>query len=151
MRRLDGDNGPKAPLARLADEGLSILVLLGNEEVYRSYLTGVRPLLELVDWFPGGLEGAVVADRIVGGCAARVFAFLNVKKVLGLTGSISAERTLHAYGISYEFRLTLPEIRNRDNSDTCPFEKLSAEHEDPHELLDAVRRKLDEFRLPPTS
>jgi iron complex outermembrane receptor protein len=134
------------PLTRLEADCLSILVLRDGEELYRSYHVGVRPLLELVEWFPGGLTGATAADRTVGGCAARVFAHLKVARVMGLTGSLSAERILHAEGIDYVFRRVVFDIRNRDDTDTCPFEKLSAEHREPAELLGAIERKLAELR-----
>jgi len=134
------------PLTRLEAECLSLLVLRNGEELYRSYHVGVRPLLELVQWFPGGLTGATAADRTVGGCAARVFAHLRVARVMGLTGSLSAESILHAEGIDYVFRRIVSDVRNRDDTDTCPFEKLSAEHREPVKLLVAIEQKLAELR-----
>ena len=135
-------------VARLEAECLSLLVLKAGEEIYSSYLGGVRPLLDLVDWFPGGLPGAVVVDRVVGGCAARVFAALRVKKVLGLTGSISAEHILYSAGVDYVFQQVVTDIRNRDNSGICPFEQLSARYTRAEELVPAMRQKLAELRQP---
>jgi hypothetical protein len=114
--------------------------------LYRSYDDGVRPLLELVDWFPGGLAGATVADRVVGACAARIFDYLHVDHVIGLTGSIPAERILHAAAISYSFRTTVVDIRNRDDTGTCPFEQMSILHPRPRDLLPAIRARLAELR-----
>jgi iron complex outermembrane receptor protein len=133
-------------LQRLVDEKLSILVEQDGKELYRSTLPGVRPLLEMVDRFPDGLEGADVADRVVGGCAARVFVLLGVKKVRGMTGSESAVGILSAAAIEFSFDRTVADIRNRDDTDSCPFEKLSREHEDPAELVAAMRVKLEQLR-----
>jgi hypothetical protein len=133
------------PLRKLEEEGLSVLVLQGSSVAYSSYQAGVRPLLELVDWFPAGLDGAIVADRVVGGCAAAIFAHLHVKKVLALTGSVAAEKTLHSWSIEHDFRQLVGDIRNRDNSDSCPFEKLSRAHSEPRALIDAMRRQVAEF------
>ena len=137
---------PADPLTLLEGDCLSLLVMRQGTELYRSYDDGVAPLLELVGWFPGGLEGAAVADRVVGACAARIFEFLRVKQVLGLTGSIAAERVLHAAAIEFSFRTTVVDIRNRDDTGRCPFEQLSIEHEDVRDLIDAVRARLAEFR-----
>lgn len=133
-------------LARLESEQLSILACVGEREVYRSALPGVRPLLELVDRFPQGLSGGTIADRIVGGCAARVFVHLRVAEVLGIKGSAAAAQILRAAGISSTFSQTVSEIRNRDDSDICPFERLSRQHRDPLELITAIRAKLAELR-----
>ena len=137
---------PTDPLALLEGEGLSLLVRRDGTELYRSYDAGVRPLLELVEWFPGGLDSATVADRIVGACAARVFEYLKVAKVLALCGSISAERILHAAAIPFSFRITVVDILNRDGSGQCPFERLSALYPDPRDLIPALQLKLAEIR-----
>jgi hypothetical protein len=142
-----GDRTPTDPLVVLENDCLSLLVVRQGTELYRSYDDGVKPLLELVDWFPGGLEGATIADRIVGACAARIFDYLHVDHVLGLTGSIPAERILHAAAISYSFRTTVVDIMNRDNTARCPFEQLSILYPNPRDLLPAIRAKLVELRL----
>ena len=141
-----GDRTPADPLVLLEDQCLSLLVVRQGTELYKSFHDGVRPLLELVSWFPGGLEGATIADRVVGACAARIFDYLRVGRVVGLTGSISAERILHAAAIPYSFRATVTEIRDRENAGPCPFEQLSALHLNPLDLIRAMAAKLVELR-----
>jgi len=141
-----GDRTPTDPLVVLENDCLSLLVVRQGTELYRSFLDGVRPLLELAAWFPGGLDGATVADRVVGGCAARIFEYLRVGHVVGLTGSISAERILHAAAIPYSFRITVTDIRNSDDTGPCPFEQLSLIHTNPRDLIPAIRAKLAELR-----
>jgi len=140
------NRSPVEPLTILENEALSMLVIRQGTELYCSYDDGVRPLLELVEWFPGGLEGATVADRVVGACAARIFDYLHVAHVVGLTGSISAERILHAAAIPFSFRITVVDILNQDGTGRCPFEQLSALHPDPRDLIPAMRAKLAELR-----
>jgi hypothetical protein len=145
-----GSRSPTDPLVILENEGLSLLVVRHATELYRSYDAGVRPLLELVEWFPGGLDGATMVDRVVGACAARIFDYLRVDQVIGLTGSISAERILHAAAITFAFRTTVVDIRNRNNTGPCPFEQLSLSNSGPQDLIRAIRLKLAEFRTPRT-
>jgi hypothetical protein len=144
-----GDRTPTDPLVVLENDCVTLLVVRQGTELYRSFLDGVRPLLELAAWFPGGLDEATVADRVVGGCAARIFEYLRVGHVLGLTGSISAERILHAAAIPYSFRITVTDIRNRDDTGPCPFEQLSIIHTNPRDLIPAIRAKLNELRSRP--
>ncbi len=136
------------PLAVLEDNSLSLLVVRNGTELYRSFRDGVRPLLELAAWFPGGLDDATAADRVVGACAARIFEYLRVSRVVGLTGSVSAERILHAAAIPFSFRVTVTAIRNREDTGICPFEQLSLEHPKPLDLIRAMGTKLAELRKP---
>lgn len=140
------DRIPADPLAVLENDCLSLLVVRQGTELYRSFHDGVRPLLELVSWFPGGLDGATVADRVVGACAARIFEYLRVRQVVGLTGSVSAERILHAAAIPFSFRITVTIIRNRDDTGICPFEQLSLEYPKPLDLINAMGARLAELR-----
>ena len=133
-------------LDRLCREELSILVVREEEELYRSTLPGVRPLLDIWLRFPGGLTGATVADRVVGGCAARIFAHLKAARVVALTGSVSARAILAAAGIGFEVGRGVLEIRNRNGTDTCPFEKLSRHYPRAGELIPAIRARLDQLR-----
>jgi hypothetical protein len=137
------------PLAVLEGDCLSLLVVRNGTELYRSFNDGVRPLLELVAWFPGGLDGAAVADRVVGACAARVFEHLRVGRVVGITGSVSAECILHAAAIPFSFRVTVTAIRNREDTGLCPFEQLSLEHPKPLDLIRAMSTKLADLRKRP--
>ena len=141
-----GDRTPTDPLTLLENDCLSLLVVRQGTELYRSFHDGVQPLLELLDWCPGGLEGATIADRVVGACAARIFDYLRVAQVIGLTGSISAERILHAAAIPFSFRVSVVDIRNREGTGLCPFEQLSLRHASPRDLIPAVRAKLAELR-----
>ncbi len=136
-------------LARLDRKDLSMLVVRGGSELYRSDLPGVRPLLELVDRFPGGLAGTTIADRVVGGCAARVFAMLGPDAVFALVGSVRARAVLDAAGIEYRPRRQVLEIRNRAGTDTCPFEQLSRHFTDTAGLIAAMRNRLAELSRRP--
>jgi hypothetical protein len=70
---------------------------------------------------------------------------LRVGRVLGITGSVSAERILHAAAIPFSFRVTATAIRNRDDTGTCPFEQLSLEYPKPLDLINAMGARLTEL------
>lgn len=127
---------------RLINSGLSLLVVRKNRVLFTSSAPGVHPLLELTQRFPDGLKGATVVDLIVGGCAARVFIYLKVKAVLGLTVSAFALRLLKKARIPCYYQRLVSEIRNRQNTDICPFEKISRRYPDPEKLIPAIQRRL---------
>lgn len=127
------------PLRDLANSKASLLVIQDHSIIHQSYGSGPRPLLELIDWFPAGLDGMIVADRVVGVCAARVFVHLRVTEVFALVGSIGAARCLHEGAIPFEYELLVPEIRNRTNTAVCPLERLSQQHPSVETLIPALR------------
>ncbi|MBM3315663.1 DUF1893 domain-containing protein [candidate division WOR-3 bacterium] len=129
-------------LALLEPAGLSLLVLKHGKEVFRSALPGVHPLLELVGRFPDGLDGALVVDRVVGGCAARVFVYLGAGDVVAGTMSEAGRAILEAAPVRFSFAALVPEVRSRTGDSTCPFELLSGRHADARALLDAIRARL---------
>lgn len=132
--------------ARLREENLTVLVVRDEEEIYRSRKPGVGPLLEMYDRFPDGLEGATAVDRVVGGCAARVFVHLRVARVFGVVGSVAARSVLAAHDIPFEVEKGVLEIRNRNGTDTCPFEQLSRHFPDAETLVTAMRDRLARMR-----
>lgn len=129
-------------LARLHDEGAALLVFDAGRPLFRSVALGVRPLLELVDRFPQGITGATAVDRVVGACAARVFLMLKVSRVVAEVMSESARQILEQSGTPYSYNRLIAEIRNRDDTDVCPFEKLSRQCRDTAGLLQAIRNQL---------
>ena len=137
-------------LDRLNRENLSILVLHiyrdKRKEIFRSTRSGVQPLLELVDRFPQGLPGTTVIDRVVGGCAARVFVHLRVARVHAAIGSTPARAILAAHHIDFRVAKGVLEIRNRNDTDACPFEQLSRHYPDVRQLIPAMRRRLAELQ-----
>lgn len=131
-----------ALLSLLDAGGFTLLALQDGTPVFRSASPGVRPLLELVDRFPEGIAGATAVDRLVGGCAARVFVMLEVGRVVADTMSGPGRRVMEQSGTPFSFRRLIAQVRNRDNTDVCPFEKLSLQHPDPTGLILAIRRLL---------
>lgn len=125
---------------------MSLIALQDGQEVFSSTGTGVRPLLELVEQFPAGLPGAAVIDRVVGGCAARIFVHLGVDEVHAITLSEAGRRILAATNIRHTCLRHAPMIRNRAGTGTCPFEMLNEQHSSVATLLPAMRELLASMR-----
>ncbi|MEO0077890.1 MAG: DUF1893 domain-containing protein [candidate division WOR-3 bacterium] len=128
-------------LDRLRDEKAALLVLQADRLLFRSMAPGVKPLLELVDRFPQGIPGATAVDRMVGACAARVFVMLQFGRVVAETMSAPGREILVQADMPFSFRRLIPEVRNRDNTDVCPFEKMSGQHSETPGLIQAIRRR----------
>jgi len=119
---------------RLDKEELNLLILKDGEIIYSSKQDGMAPLLEAIDQL--GLEkllNSTVVDKIVGKAAALLIAYFKAEEVYTKLLSRSAIEVLKKYGISYAAEKVIDYIRNKEDKDICPFEKMVLKIEDPKE------------------
>ncbi len=99
---------------------------------------GVADLYALLCDEPAFLQGASVADKVVGKGAAALMALGGVGELYADVVSLPALALLQAAGIRTAYGVTVPAIRNRDGSGLCPLEQLCAASDDPQELLPLI-------------
>lgn len=85
---------------------------------------GVRDLYRLVSEEPEMLEGALVADKVVGKGAAALLACGKVSGVYALVVSTPARELLEQNGVEVRCKQEVDHIENRSKTDWCPVEKL---------------------------
>jgi len=103
----------------------TLRVYHGPELVFSSKDDGLAPLVDYVTKFAPVTGEVLVLDRVVGNAAALLLKLALCTEVWSSLGSERAARTLASFGIRYHFVSKVPYILNRQNSDVCPFEKLS--------------------------
>jgi hypothetical protein len=94
--------------------------------IYESKESGVRGLLDFLNKDCTQYQDIVVFDKIVGRAAAFLMILSNAKEIYGDAGSETAVKVLDDWGIKFYFEKTYPNILNKDKTDLCPMEKLSA-------------------------
>lgn len=87
-------------------------------------------------------KGFSAADRVVGKAPAFLYVLLGVSEVYAPVMSEGGRRVLEQYGIGAFFDTLTAEIRNRDNTDSCPMEKAVANAASPAEALECIRAKI---------
>ncbi|MEM2926462.1 MAG: DUF1893 domain-containing protein [Candidatus Bathyarchaeia archaeon] len=129
-------------LARLEEEGLSLLILKNGKIVYKSRDGGIAPLLEAIDVVGlGSLSGSIVVDKVVGKAAALLIAYFQAKEVFAKIMSWMGAGILKREGIKFVAKEFVENIRNRDGTGLCPFEALVSEVEDSQEAYRLLRFK----------
>ncbi|MCL2545788.1 MAG: DUF1893 domain-containing protein [Oscillospiraceae bacterium] len=88
---------------------------------------GLRPLLQLHANHADDLQGASVADTVVGRAAAALLIVNGVAVVYGKLMSRGAYDWLTAHGITATYGQLVENIRNRDNTGVCVMELLVAD------------------------
>lgn len=137
----------KAFINRLNREGLNLLIIKDDKRLYESKKGGMAPILEAINLL--GLQtlaGTTVIDKIVGKAAALLISYFKAKVVYTRLLSRSAIEVLEKHGIRYTSEMVVENIRKKDDTDICPFEKMVLEIEDPREGYEKLNRELTRQR-----
>lgn len=98
------------------------LVVLNHDSLSRYNGRGVSDLVELVRNEPERLNGAIVADKMVGRAAAALMVRGGVKAVFTNLISTPARAMLDKAGVMVMATEEVPQILNRDRSGQCPID-----------------------------
>lgn len=106
-------------------EKCSCVLRNGNEiRVFRG--RGVADLYRLLKEEPEFLDGAFIADKVVGKAAAALMILGGVRKVFADVISRPAHSLFRENRIKVDFTIEVPHIINRARTDWCPLEKRCA-------------------------
>ncbi|RLI20615.1 hypothetical protein DRO54_05860 [Candidatus Bathyarchaeota archaeon] len=117
----------------LKERNLTLAVVKNGKIIFQSNSHGIIGFLEAIEQLGGDLEGAAVADKIVGKAAALLCAYSRVNAVFASTLSLKGKDTLEKNGIKYEYEVLVSKILDKSGKDMCPFEKFSSSLENPKE------------------
>ena len=117
------------------------LIIKDGEEVFSSSDNGILPIVKGV----GKMNGAVIADKVIGKAAALICVHGGVLAVYAKLMTTSAAEVLAENGILFDADEIVEEILNRDQTGLCPFEILGKDVSCPKQALGKVVLKLLEF------
>ena len=128
-------------LGRLDKEGLSLLILKKGVALYSAKKGGMAPLVEAIDRLgKRRLSNSTIVDKIVGRAAALLISYFGASEVYSKVMSGQAEEILDRHGIKHFSQRIVEVIKNRDDVDICPFERMLLKIEDPREGYERIRR-----------
>jgi len=108
----------------LLDSDDTVVVVKDGQVLARGQGKTVRPLLAIIQEQGLQLQGAVLADRVVGRAAAFLAVYAGIKAVYAELLSEGAKAILAQHGITVQWTKLTPAIQNRRKDDLCPMEKL---------------------------
>lgn len=118
----------------LFTEKCSCVIRNGNEiRVFRE--RGIKDLYRLLAEDRKFLDGAFIADKVVGKGAAALMILGGIREVFADVISRPALELLRRYDIKTDFTLEVPNIVNRTHSGICPVEQLCTDCTTPEECL----------------
>lgn len=131
----------KQMLEMLNQQSLSLLVF-NDGRLTTHDNRGIQDLLRLISEEPERLQGAVVADKLVGKAAAAIMAAGGVKEVHTNLISSPARRLLEQNGIRVAAKEEVPQILNRDRSAMCPIDAQIVDIESVDECVKLLKERL---------
>lgn len=130
-------------LQMLNEQHLSLLVY--NDSTLTTHANrGVRDLLQLISEQPERLNGAIVADKIIGKSAAAIMIVGGVKQVHTNIICTPARELFEANGVLVFASEEVPMIMNRNRSGMCPMDTQINEVESVEECV-AILQNLPKF------
>lgn len=103
---------------------------------------GVRDLEHLLDHDPEMLDGATIADKVIGKAAAAMVVVGGVKELYAEVMSKKAIPFLEEAGIAYTYGTLVDTIK--EEGDRCQLEKISAPATTPEETVALLRTHFEE-------
>jgi len=120
----------------LRDDRVALAVVKNGQVLAVRHGTGLAPLYRTVKELGERLQGARVADRVVGRAAALLLLYAGVAAAFGELMSQSAHALLTEKGFPHAWGKLVPSI-STPNGAPCPMEALVADTDEP---VEAFRR-----------
>lgn len=108
---------------------------------------GVSDLYRLYSEDSAFLQGAEIADKVVGKAAASLMILGGVRKLQTGTVSRLALELLRKYPVEVSFQQEVPHIENRNKTGWCPLESRCRDLQTPQECLSAITGFINEQKL----
>ncbi|MCC8071942.1 MAG: DUF1893 domain-containing protein [Bacteroidales bacterium] len=125
---------------RLLDSGCSLVVYSPmTSQVSTYHSRGIADLYELYTSCPEILQGASIADKVVGKGAAALMILGGVRVVYAQVVSQSAKKLLQEAGVEISFDTVADYIINRQATGMCPVEKLCSQAITAEECLPLIQ------------
>ena len=126
-------------LARILSDGNHSLAVASADGSVTTYDSrGVADLYRLITCSPDKLDGAMVADKVVGKGAAALMAAGHIKALLTRVISSPALKMLEDHDIEVKFDQLTDSIINRQGTGPCPVESLCKTTDDPRECIGLI-------------
>ncbi|MGN0221387.1 MAG: DUF1893 domain-containing protein [Prevotella sp.] len=121
------ENTMKEETIRILKRGnYSLVVRSSDGNIHAFFGKGIADLFQLYCYNPQILQGASIADKVVGKGAAALMIQGGVKHLHAIVISTPALQLLKETDIKVEYQMEVGHIINYQGNDICPIERLCA-------------------------
>lgn len=115
---------------RLYEKQASLVVMFANGEIKEYYNKRVKDIIFLLKKDKNILNGAVIADKVIGKAAASLLVVAGVKEIYANVISELAISVFKKNSINYKYNNKVKYIINNEGTGMCPMENKFANEED---------------------
>jgi formylmethanofuran dehydrogenase subunit E len=116
---------------RLDEKVLTLSIVKQGKIVFETDSHGISGFLKAIEEYGEDLEGASVADKVVGNAVALLCVYAKIAAVYAATVSRSAKAMLEENSIQIKWNNLVQNILGRDRVSACPFEELARKIKNP--------------------
>ena len=124
---------------------ITFAAVLTNGKLITSEKKGIAPMMALLKEDMEVLQGAYVADRVIGRAAALLMEKAGVAEAFGEVVSSHALKAFAKSGIPFAYGKEVEYIINRAKNGMCPMEETVLGIEDAEAAYEALKWKLAEL------
>ncbi|MCW4046956.1 MAG: DUF1893 domain-containing protein [Candidatus Bathyarchaeota archaeon] len=123
----------------LYEENLTLAIVKNGTVLFETRSHRISGFLDAVETLGYKLEGAAVADRVVGKAVAFLCVYAKIKAVYAAVLSRKAHAVLKDNRISCEWNELVENVLDVNKTGVCPFEKAAADISDAEEAYRAFK------------
>jgi len=132
--------------SRLRQNGLTLTIVKEGAVLFETGSHRISGFLGAIEQLGGKLEGASVADRVVGKAIALLCVYAGIRHVYAEVLSRKAKAVLEENGIPCQLKELVDTILDLSRSGVCPFEKAAADISDPEKAYASFKALLQSFK-----
>lgn len=119
----------------------SIVVIKNKKILFTEKGDGITPIIKTINHLNKDMIGTIIGDRILGKASALLCRYAQVKAVYSPQATKTAIATLIIGRIPCQIDEIIPNIRNRQGNDICPFEKILTNIDSPEKAYNLLKEK----------
>lgn len=123
---------------KLYETNASLVVLYANGECKAYYQNRIKDIKEILQQDRTALQGAVIADKVIGKVAGSILTVAGVKEIYADVMSQYALPVLEENHVKYEYKNLTDYVQNNDKTGMCPMENKYKEEKDIHKIYDEM-------------
>ncbi len=123
---------------KLYETNASLVVLYANGECKVYYQNRIKDIKEILQQDRTALQGAIIADKVIGKVAASILTLAGVKEIYADVMSRYAISVLEENHVKYAYNYLTEYIQNNDKTGMCPMENKYKEEQDIHKVYEQI-------------
>jgi len=130
----------------LKEKCLTLAIVKNGNVIFTSTERGIQPLFTIVNGSADQLIDSSVADKVTGKAAALLYKHAGIRELYTNVISEKAVGVLENTPVLFDYDLSVPYIKNRNQSGMCPVESMSSEIDNIGDLMAGISDFLERTR-----